>query len=67
MQYRLRLTMAILRRLMRWKGTYGPDLTDFSLMAGVIAVSTLAAMPGAGSSINTILSKALKVASTHGS
>ena len=53
-------TMAILDRLALWRKTFRPDLADLSLMAGVIAVSALAAMP-------TILSNALKVALTHGS
>jgi hypothetical protein len=53
--------MAIPSRLALWRKAYGPDLAEFSLIAGVIAVSVWVAMPSAA----TILSKILKVASTH--
>ena len=53
-----------------WKDTHGQDLIEYALMAGFVAVSAGAIMPGLASSISTIFSKVnsvMKVASTQGS
>jgi pilus assembly protein Flp/PilA len=62
--------MAILYRLVLWRETHGQDLIEYALMAGFVAVTSGALMPGVASSISAIFSKAgsvLKVASTQGS
>lgn len=64
------LAMVILYRLLRWGDTHGQDLIEYALMAGFVAVTAGALMPGVASSISTIFSKVgsvLKVASTQGS
>ena len=56
-----------LRTLMN---TSGQDLIEYALMAGFVAVSAGAIMPGVASSISTIFSKVgsvLEIASTQGS
>ncbi len=57
-------------RMQIWKDNHGQDLIEYALMAGFVAVSAGAIMPGVASSISTIFSKVssvLKVASTQGS
>ncbi len=57
-------------RMQIWKDNHGQDLIEYALMAGFVAVSAGAVMPGVASSISTIFSKVssvLKVASTQGS
>jgi pilus assembly protein Flp/PilA len=64
------LAMTILYRLVRWNDTHGQDLIEYALMAGFVAVSSGAVMPGVASGISTSFSKVgsvLKVASTQGS
>lgn len=60
----------LLVRMQIWKDNHGQDLIEYALMAGFVAVSAGAVMPGVASSISTIFSKVssvLKVASTQGS
>jgi Flp pilus assembly pilin Flp len=60
----------MLVRMQIWKDNHGQDLIEYALMAGFVAVSAGAVMPGVASSISTIFSKVgsvLKVASTQGS
>jgi pilus assembly protein Flp/PilA len=40
-----------------WKDTRGQDLVEYALMAGFVAVSAGAIMPGVASSINVIFSQ----------
>jgi len=52
------------------KDTRGQDLIEYALMAGFVAVTAGAVMPGVASSISTIFSKVasvMAVASTQGS
>ena len=52
------------------RNTEGQDLIEYALMAGFVAVSAGAVMPGVASSISTIFSKVasvLAVASTQAS
>ena len=44
-----------------WKDTRGQDLIEYALMAGFVAVSAGAIMPGVASSISTIFSKVASV------
>jgi pilus assembly protein Flp/PilA len=60
----------LLVRMQIWKDNQGQDLIEYALMAGFVAVSAGAIMPGVASSVSTIFSKVssvLKVASTQGS
>ena len=60
----------LLIRMQIWKDNHGQDLIEYALMAGFVAVSAGAIMPGVASSVSTIFSKVssvLKVASTQGS
>lgn len=60
----------LLVRMQIWKDNHGQDLIEYALMAGFVAVSAGAIMPGVASSVSTIFSKVgsvLKVASTQGS
>jgi Flp pilus assembly pilin Flp len=60
----------LLVRMQIWKDNHGQDLIEYALMAGFVAVSAGAVMPGVASSVSTIFSKVgsvLKVASTQGS
>ena len=61
---------SIAGRMQIWKDNYGQDLIEYALMAGFVAVSAGAVMPRVASSISTIfsmVSSVLKVASTQGS
>jgi len=52
-----------------WKDRRGQDLIEYALMAGFVAVSAGAIMPGVASSISTIFSKVasvMAIASTQG-
>jgi pilus assembly protein Flp/PilA len=40
-----------------WKDTHGQDLIEYALMAGFVAVSAGAIMPGVANSISTVFSK----------
>ena len=60
----------LLVRAQIWKQNHGQDLIEYALMAGCVAVSAGAVMPGVASSVSQIFSKVgsvLKVASTQGS
>jgi pilus assembly protein Flp/PilA len=47
----------IVLRMKVWKDTRGQDLIEYALMAGFVAVSAGAIMPGVASSINVIFSQ----------
>lgn len=47
----------LLWRVQLWKDTHGQDLIEYALMAGFVAVSAGAVMPGLGTSLSTIFSK----------
>ena len=52
------------------RDSHAQDLIEYALMAGFVAVSAGAIMPGVASSVSSIFSKVgsvLKVASTQGS
>jgi pilus assembly protein Flp/PilA len=40
-----------------WKDTQGQDLVEYALAAGMVAVAAVAAMPGLGTTVNTVFSK----------
>lgn len=44
-----------------WKDAHGQDLIEYSLMAGFVAVSAGAIMPGVANSISTVFSKVASV------
>ena len=59
-----------LLQLQIWKETHGQDLIEYALMAGFVAVSAGAIMPGVATSISTIFSKvssSMSRAATQGS
>jgi pilus assembly protein Flp/PilA len=59
-----------LLKLKAIKDTSGQDLIEYALMAGFVALSAGAVMPGIASSISTIFSQVasvLAIASTEGS
>ena len=53
--------MTLLYRLRLWRETHGQDLIEYALMAGFVAVSAGAIMPGVSTSISTIFSKVSSV------
>jgi len=64
------IVIAVKERLRLWTDTHGQDLIEYALMAGFVAVSAGAIMPGVASSISTIFSKVASVmsrAATQGS
>jgi pilus assembly protein Flp/PilA len=48
-------------RFQIWKDTRGQDLIEYALMAGFVAVSAGALMPGISASISTVFSKVASV------
>jgi pilus assembly protein Flp/PilA len=44
-------------KLKIWKDTRGQDLIEYALMAGFVAISAAAIMPGVASSLSTIFGK----------
>jgi len=48
-------------KLKIWKDQNGQDLIEYALMAGFVAVSAGAIMPGVATSISTIFSKVASV------
>lgn len=44
-----------------WRQKYGQDLIEYALMAGFVATTAAAVMPGAATSISRIFSKAASV------
>jgi pilus assembly protein Flp/PilA len=46
----------ITSKLRLWKDTYGQDLIEYALMAGFVAVTAGAIMPGVSTKISTIFS-----------
>ena len=62
------LQLARWRRL--WRDTFGQDMIEYALMAGLVSLSAGALMPGVAGSITTVLSKVgsvMTVASNTGS
>jgi len=49
--------MKLIWKLRIWKDTRGQDLIEYALMAGFVAVTAGAIMPGVATSISTIFSK----------
>ncbi len=50
-----------------WKDIHGQDLIEYALMAGFVAVSAGAIMPGVSNSISTVFSKIASVMSKSAS
>ena len=50
-----------LSRWALWRQRHGQDLIEYALMAGLVAVSAVAIMPGYAKSISQIFSKANSV------
>jgi len=68
MPYKMDMDMRILKtfelwliRALIWRDTHGQDLIEYALMAGFVAISAGAIMPGVATSISRVFSK---VAST---
>ena len=40
-----------------WQETEGQDLVEYALMAGMVAVAAVAAMPALSSTVNNVFSK----------
>ena len=40
-----------------WKDTQGQDLVEYALMAGMVAVAAVAAMPALSSTVNNVFTK----------
>jgi pilus assembly protein Flp/PilA len=60
----------LILKLKAFRDTNGQDLIEYALMAGFVAVSAGAVMPGVASSISTIFSQVasvMAIASTQGS
>lgn len=57
-----KLTEALLK-VKVWKDSRGQDLIEYALMAGFVAVSAGALMPGIANQISTIFSKVASTAS----
>jgi Flp pilus assembly pilin Flp len=53
----------ILRKAEIWRNEHGQDLIEYALMAGFVALSAAAIMPGVASSINIVFSKVNSVMS----
>ena len=51
----------LLIKALIWKDQHGQDLIEYALMAGFVAVSAGAIMPGISTSISTIFSKIASV------
>ena len=51
----------LMLKVMIWKDQNGQDLIEYALMAGFVAVSAGAIMPGISTSISTIFSKIASV------
>jgi pilus assembly protein Flp/PilA len=60
-EVRLRSLIMLLWKLRVWTDNHGQDLIEYALMAGFVALSAGAIMPGVATSISKIFSK---VAST---
>jgi pilus assembly protein Flp/PilA len=50
-------------RVKLWQDTHGQDLVEYALMAGFVAVTAGAIMPGVATSVSTIFSKVASVMS----
>lgn len=48
---------SVVIRLQIWRDCRGQDLIEYALMAGFVAVSAGALMPGVSTSISTVFSK----------
>jgi pilus assembly protein Flp/PilA len=53
--------ITVIWKLRIWTDTHGQDLIEYALMAGFVAVSSGAAMPGVASSISKVFSKVASV------
>jgi Flp pilus assembly pilin Flp len=57
---------AFLFLLRAWRNRLGQDLIEYALIAGFVAVSAGAIMPGVSKSVSTVFSKVSSVMSTAG-
>jgi len=57
----MKRVIAAIVRCQLWKDTQGQDLIEYALMAGFVAVSAGALMPGISTSISTVFSKVASV------
>jgi pilus assembly protein Flp/PilA len=57
----LKTVINLVWKLRIWTDTHGQDLIEYSLMAGFVALSAGAIMPGVASSISKIFSKVSSV------
>ena len=53
----MRSLIMLLWKLRVWRDNHGQDLIEYALMAGFVALSAGAIMPGVATSISTIFSK----------
>jgi pilus assembly protein Flp/PilA len=57
----MKTVINLIWKLRIWTDTHGQDLIEYALMAGFVAVSAGAIMPGVSSSISKIFSKVASV------
>jgi pilus assembly protein Flp/PilA len=46
-----------IRKSAFWKETQGQDMVEYALMAGMVAVAAVAAMPALSTTVNNVFSK----------
>ena len=46
-----------IRKAAFWRDTQGQDLVEYALMAGMVAVAAVAAMPALSSTVNNVFTK----------
>jgi pilus assembly protein Flp/PilA len=57
----MKTVINLIWKLRIWTDTHGQDLIEYALMAGFVAVSAGAIMPGVSTSISKIFSKVASV------
>ena len=57
----MKTVINLIWKLRIWTDTHGQDLIEYALMAGFVAVSAGATMPGVSTSIGKIFSKVASV------
>jgi pilus assembly protein Flp/PilA len=57
----MKTVINLIWRLRIWTDTHGQDLIEYALMAGFVAVSAGAIMPGVSTNISKIFSKVASV------
>ena len=48
-----------------WKDTQGQDLVEYALMAGMVAVAAVAAMPALSATVNNVFTKIGSIIEAH--